>query len=228
MTPAPPTGPSSGATSLSVKQQRAAARAKKLEQYQRQQKRMVRNRRIAIGSTIAVAIAIVALIVISVVLTPQRAQYAAGGEGAEVAGVETFENTAGHVETPVTYEQTPPAGGEHHPTWLNCGVYTEPVPNENAVHSLEHGAIWVTYDPSLSDEDLDTLKQKLPSTYVVLSPYEDLPSPIVLSGWNSQLQVDGPEDERIAAFMEEYWQSQNVPEPGALCTGALDAPGKVS
>lgn len=228
MTPAPPTGPSSGATSLSVKQQRAAARAKKLEQYQRQQKRMVRNRRIAIGSTIAVAVAIVALIVISVVLTPQRAQYSAGGEGAEVAGVETFENTAGHVETPVTYKQTPPAGGEHHPTWLNCGVYTEPVPNENAVHSLEHGAIWVTYDPSLSDEDLETLKQKLPSTYVVLSPYEDLPSPIVLSGWNSQLQVDGPEDERIAAFMEEYWQSQNVPEPGALCTGALDAPGKVS
>jgi hypothetical protein len=189
---------------------------------------MVRNRRIAIGSTIAVAVAIVALIVISVVLTPQRAQYSAGGEGAEVAGVETFENTAGHVETPVDYAQTPPAGGEHHPTWLNCGVYTEPVPNENAVHSLEHGAIWVTYDPSLSDEDLETLKQKLPSTYVVLSPYEDLPSPIVLSGWNSQLQVDSPEDERIGAFMEEYWQSQNVPEPGALCTGALDAPGKVS
>ncbi len=228
MTPAPPTGPSSGSSSLSVKQQRAAARAKKLEQYQRQQKRMVRNRRIAIGSTIAVAVAIVALIVISVVLTPQRAQYSAGGEGAEVAGVETFENTAGHVETPVDYAQTPPAGGEHHPTWLNCGVYTEPVPNENAVHSLEHGAIWVTYDPSLSDEDLETLKQKLPSTYVVLSPYEDLPSPIVLSGWNSQLQVDSPEDERIGAFMEEYWQSQNVPEPGALCTGALDAPGKVS
>ena len=102
------------------------------------------------------------------------------------------------------------------------------MPNENAVHSLEHGAIWVTYDPSLSDADLETLKSLLPSTYIVLSPFDDLPSPIVLSGWNSQLQVDAADDPRIPEFLEEYWQSQNVPEPGALCTGAVDAPGKVS
>jgi len=228
VTPAPPTGPSSGSTSLTVKQQRAAARAKKLEQYQKQQKRTVRNRRIAIISSIAAVVAIIALVITSVVLTPQRAQYTAGGDGAEVSGVETFENAAGHVETPVTYPQTPPAGGEHHPTWLNCGVYTEPVPNENAVHSLEHGAIWVTYDPSMSDEDLEALKAKLPSTYIVLSPFEDLPSPIVLSGWNVQLEVDSATDERIPEFMEEYWQSQNVPEPGAACIGGFDAPGKES
>jgi hypothetical protein len=228
VTPAPPTGSSSGATSLSVKQQRAAARAKKLEQYQKQQKRMARNRRIAIISSIAAVAAIIALVVASVVLTPQRAQYSEGGDGTEVTGVETFENAAGHVETQVTYPQTPPAGGEHHPRWLNCGVYTEPVPNENAVHSMEHGAIWVTYDPSMSDEDLTALKAKLPSTYVVLSPFEDIPSPIVLSGWNVQLEVDSPDDERIAEFMEEYWQSQNVPEPGAACIGGVDAPGKAS
>ena len=68
----------------------------------------------------------------------------------------------------------------------------------------------------------------LPSTYVILSPFDDLPAPIVLTGWNSQLQVDDADDPRIATFIEEYWQSQNVPEPGALCTGAVDAPGKVS
>lgn len=228
MTPAPPTGPSSGSSSLTVKQQRAAARAKKLEQYQKQQKRMARNRRIAIFSSIAAVLAIVALVITSVVLTPQRAQYSVGGEGAEIEGVETFENVSSHVETPVTYAQTPPAGGEHSATWLNCGIYTEPVPSENAVHAQEHGAIWVTYDPSMSDKDLEALKAKLPSTYVVLSPYEDLPSPIVLSGWNVQLQVDSPTDERIPEFMEEYWQSQNVPEQGAACIGGLDAPGKVS
>jgi hypothetical protein len=234
VTPSPTTGPRSGSRTgqasgaLTVKQQRAAARAVKLEEYHRQQKRTARNRRIGLVAGIVGAIAVVAVVVTSIVLTPQKVTYSAGGDGAIVKGVQTFTNNAGHVETPVTYAQTPPAGGEHNPVWLNCGVYSKPVPNENAVHSLEHGAIWVTYDPSISATELDTLKSKLPSTYAVLSPYEGLPSPIVLSGWNVQLQVDSAADKRIPAFFEEYWKSLSVPEPGAMCTGAFDAPGKVA
>ena len=152
---------------------------------------------------------------------PQAANYSAGGTGAEVEGVETFENTSDHVQGAVDYPQTPPAGGQHNPAWLNCGVYDEPVPNENAVHSLEHGAVWVTYDPRRSPTTRSsTLESTLPSTYVILSPFDGLPSPIVLSGWNSQLQVDEADDPRIAEFLEEYWKSQDVPEPGASCTGA--------
>lgn len=212
-----------------IKQQRAAERERKLEEFKKREARMKRNRLIAIGSSVAVGVAIVALIVISVVLTPRAASYSAGGTGAEVEGVQTFENASAHVEGAVDYAQTPPAGGEHHPAWLNCGVYEEPVPNENAVHSLEHGAVWVTYDPeALSDEDLAALRSALPSTYVILSPFEGLPSPIVLSGWNTQLEVDEADDPRIAEFLEEYWLSDDVPEPGASCTGAIDGPGKVS
>lgn len=212
----------------SIKEQRAAERQRKLEEFRRREARSKRNRLIAIwGGAVAGAV-VVGLLVTSFVLAPKPAQYTAGGEGATIEGVETFENASTHVEGTVDYAQTPPAGGDHNPAWLNCGVYDQPVPNENAVHSLEHGAIWVTYDPELSDGELETLKSKLPSTYVVLSPFEGLPSPIVLSGWNSQLQVDEASDPRIADFLEEFWQSQNVPEPGALCTGAIDAPGKVS
>lgn len=214
---------------LTVKQQRAAERERKLEEFKKREARTKRNRRIAIWASVGAGVAIIALIVTTVLLTPQRPSYTAGGEGAEIEGVETFANASEHVEGVVDYEQTPPAGGQHNPAWLNCGIYEEPVPNENAVHSLEHGAIWVTYDAeALSDEELETLKGQLPSTYVILSPFDGLPSPIVLSGWNSQLQVEEADDPRIAEFLEEYWQSQNVPEPGALCTGAIDGPGKVS
>ena len=227
MTATPPIPPSAK-KAASVKQQRADARAKKLEEHRLREARARRNRRIGIGAAIAGGVAVVALIVTTVVLTPQTASYSAGGDGTEVDGVQTFDNTSTHVEGVVDYPQTPPAGGPHNPAWLNCGVYTEPVPAENAVHSLEHGALWVTYDPSISDADIESLRAVLPSTYVILSPFDDLPAPIVLSGWNSQLQVDDADDPRIATFIEEYWQSQNVPEPGALCTGAVDAPGKVS
>lgn len=213
---------------LSVKAQRAAERARKLEEFRKREAKAKRNRRIGIWSAVAGGVAIVALLVVSIVLTPQSASYSAGGDGAEIEGVETFDNAAGHVEGVVDYPQTPPAGGEHNQAWLNCGVYEQPVPSENAVHSMEHGAIWVTYEPGLDDAELSALREKLPSTYVVLSPFEGLPSPIVLSGWNTQLQVDDASDPRIAQFLEEYWKSQDVPEPGALCTGAFDAPGKVS
>ena len=227
MTATPPIPPSAK-KAASVKQQRAEARAKKLEEHRLREARARRNRRIGIGAAIAGGVAVVALIVTTVVLTPQAASYSAGGDGTEVDGVQTFDNTSSHVEGVVDYPQNPPASGAHNPAWLNCGVYTEPVPAENAVHSLEHGALWVTYDPSISDAEIESLRAVLPSTYVILSPFDDLPAPIVLSGWNSQLQVDDADDPRIATFIEEYWQSQNVPEPGALCTGAVDAPGKVS
>ncbi|MGO4689808.1 DUF3105 domain-containing protein [Glaciibacter sp. 2TAF33] len=227
MTPAPSSGSNSNG-SLTVKQQRAENRARKLEEYHRQQKRSARNRRIGIITGVVAVVAVLGVVITSIVLTPQQASYSAGSSGATVKGVETFTNTANHVETPVTYAQTPPVGGEHNPVWLNCGVYTEPVPNENAVHALEHGAIWVTYDPSLSATELDALKAKLPSTYVVLSPFEGLPSDIVLSGWNVQLQVDSASDERIGQFFEEYWKGGTAPELGASCSGAFDAPGKVS
>lgn len=157
---------------------------------------------------------------------PRRGSYSVGGTGAFIDGVDRFYNRTGHTQEPVIYPQTPPAGGEHHPTWLNCGIYGDPVPNVFAVHSLEHGAVWVTYDPTLGADALATLREHLPSTYVILSPYAGIPAPIVLSAWNVQLRVDSPDDPRIPQFFEEYWRNQNVPEPGALCTGGSDGPGR--
>ena len=94
---------------------------------------------------------------------------------------------------------------------------------------MEHGAVWVTYDANaLSADEVAELESQLPSSYVILSPYEGLDSPVVLSSWNHQLKLESVDDERIPEFFEEYWRNQDVPEPNALCSGALDAPGKVS
>ena len=213
---------------LTVKQQREQKRQEKLAEYQKQLAKRRRSKLVwwIVGSTAAVAI--IGLIVASIVFAPPPPkEYEAGSDGVEIEGVETFENTTEHVEGEVDYEQSPPAGGPHNAMWLNCGIYDQPVPNENAVHSMEHGAIWVTYDAdALSDEELAALRAELPSSYVVLSPYEGIDSPIVLSAWNQQLKLDSADDERIGQFFEEYWRSQNVPEPNASCSGALDAPGK--
>jgi len=189
----------------------------------------VRRAAITIGSVAAVAV--IALVVTSIVLTSKPAAAPSAGSSnsanAEIRGLTTYSNTAGHVQGPVTYDQTPPAGGPHNAIWLNCGIYTEPVPNENAVHDLEHGAVWVTYDPSLPAESVSKLRERMPSTYSVLSPYPGLPAPIVLSAWNAQVTVSSVTDPRISQFFEKYRNSGNAPEPGAPCTGGLDAPGKL-
>ncbi|WP_460720321.1 DUF3105 domain-containing protein [Microbacterium aureliae] len=216
---------------LTVKQQREQRRQQKLAEYQKQLAKRRRSKLVwwIVGATAAVLV--VGLVVASVVFAPPGpATYTAGDStGVEIEGVETFENVTDHVEGTVEYEQSPPAGGPHNAVWLNCAVYDQPVPNENAVHSMEHGAIWVTYDAdAVTGDELETLKSHLPSSYVVLSPYEGIDSPIVLSGWNTQLKLDSADDERIPEFFEEYWRSQNVPEPNAVCSGGVDAPGKQS
>ncbi|MFY4614573.1 DUF3105 domain-containing protein, partial [Escherichia coli] len=134
-----------------------------------------------------------------------------------------------HVTGPVTYDQTPPVGGDHSAVLLNCGVYSEPVPNENAIHSLEHGSVWITYDPDrVAADQVTALRKAVPGTYAILSPYKGLPSAIVVSAWGAQVQLDSPDDLRLSNFIAKYRKAQTAPEPGAPCNGGLDGPGKVS
>lgn len=131
-----------------------------------------------------------------------------------------------HVSETVSYDQTPPVGGAHNPVWQNCGVYTETIANENGVHSLEHGAVWITYRPDLPDLEVRTLQALTrQSGFRLLSPYPDLPSPIVISVWGYQLQVEQADDPRIKDFIEQYELSPQGPEPGAPCTGGVGQPG---
>ena len=141
-------------------------------------------------------------------------------------GVLTFEELSKeHVDIgeKVDYGQHPPVGGEHYPFWQNCGVYDEPITVEAAVHSLEHGAVWITHDPDLDPADIERLAaHHSPGSYVIVSPMEDLPSPVVASAWEAQLMLDDASDTRIGSFLRQYEQSPNAPEPGAPCSGAYD------
>ena len=150
----------------------------------------------------------------------------AASASANLAGVKTYTGlTRNHVQTKVTYKQTPPVGGDHNPVWLNCGIYTSPVPNENAVHDLEHGAVWITYKPDLAKADVQKLTDVAKGqTYLDLSPYPGLPAPVVVSAWGKQLYLTGAGDPRLQAFIKKYKQGPQTPEPGAACTGGTGTP----
>ncbi|MFI5636763.1 DUF3105 domain-containing protein [Streptomyces goshikiensis] len=129
-----------------------------------------------------------------------------------------------HVETPVKYEMNPPVGGDHHPRWMNCNgdVYKNPVPEVNAVHSLEHGAVWVTYNEKAAKGDLDKLAETVGKTpYSLMSPVKEQAGAIMLSAWGKQLTVDSATDPRVSQFFTKYVQGPQTPEPGAACTNGL-------
>lgn len=128
-----------------------------------------------------------------------------------------------HTEGDVDYPQTPPAGGPHHPRWLECGVYDEPVREENAVHDLEHGTVWITYDPDLPAEDVASLAEQLPANGI-LSPYPGLPAPVVVTVWGHQLRLVGADDPRLGLFVEQLGGGRSAPEPFASCAGGVPDP----
>jgi Protein of unknown function (DUF3105) len=150
----------------------------------------------------------------------------ANARNASIPGVVTYANLARtHVPGHVTYPQNPPVGGPHNPVWLNCGIYDQPVPNENAVHSLEHGAVWITYRPDLSPAAVTQLQNLARGhSYVILSPYSGLPAPVVASAWGVQLKVQSASDPRLGQFVTKYEQGSQAPEPGAACSGGSGTP----
>ena len=235
--PSTSTTSSSSSSTLSAREQREALRAEKLAELRGKQAAERRRRRAGIILTSVVGMLVVAVIVTFVVLNGTKADQADD----PITGLQTFASLpSNHIETladqypdgtvdyQAEYGTTPPAGGNHSAVWLNCAEYNRAVPNENAVHSLEHGAIWVTYDPSISDPDLQTLRGLLPTTKTILSPFNGLPSPVVISAWGAQLQLTGADDPRLGQFIAQYWNSPNAPEPNAICSQGVDAPGRVA
>lgn len=188
-------------------------RAAKAAKIQKAGKARERRRGFLIwGSAAAVIVLIVGAVVFAIVRDSPAL--------VDLAGVEEFETeAANHVGTPVEYEQSPGVGGPHHPAWWNCGVYDEPVPMEHAVHSLEHGTVWLTYQPDLPADQIDTLESLGADTYMLVSPNPDQDSPVVATSWNRQLKLDSADSLQLRAYIREYKQGPDTPELGAACTG---------
>ncbi|RKN05383.1 DUF3105 domain-containing protein [Streptomyces radicis] len=209
----------------------AASRRAKIEAARKAERaRQARNRTfIIIGSALALA-----ALVIGVAFLISEAESGDGegtttasatGEPGAIEGSRTWEDLSrNHVEGDVDYPMTPPAGGDHAAAWLNCDadVYQDEVNSANAVHSLEHGAVWVTYNDSASDADVEALTERVSSTpYSLMSPLAAQDSPIVLTAWGNQLALDTADDPRVDEFFTTFVQGEQTPEPGAACTGGI-------
>ncbi|MFI5906980.1 DUF3105 domain-containing protein [Dactylosporangium sp. NPDC051541] len=125
-----------------------------------------------------------------------------------------------HVWGPQTYKVNPPVAGNHNANWQRClgDVYTAPIASEHALHSMEHGAVWITYNPSLPADQVEKLAKKVRGNdYMLMSPFENLDKPISLQAWGFQLKVDNADDKRIDEFIKALRQNASL-EAGTPCS----------
>lgn len=226
-------------------ERRAAAAALRAEQERAERRR----RRLIVAVVSAVVLALVVPVVVLLVTRSQEQSRIAAAAAKPIVGERDVEvGSAEHVTGDVPYEtaaptaapsavatdpaepaavgtRLPPVGGDHDPTPQNCGFYDQPVRDENAVHSLEHGAVWLAYRVDLDGADIARLKEIAQGTpYVLASPYDDLAAPIVATAWGVQLELQDTSDERLDAFLARYVQGEQTPEPGAACSGGVGTP----
>ncbi|MFE6408320.1 DUF3105 domain-containing protein [Streptomyces sp. NPDC057837] len=217
----------------SAKKSNTARKARIEEMRRAEQARERRNRILTIVASVVIVGGLVAG---GVVLVQSQSDNGSGtaasdssGKGKFVTGkdgVKTWEGelARNHVTKAVKYATQPPVGGDHNQVWMNCNgdVYTKEINNTNAVHSLEHGAVWVTYNAAAKKADVDALAAKVKKTpYTLMSPMDDQKDPIMLSAWGHQRTVTGADDPNVDKFFEKFVQGEQTPEPGAACTNGL-------
>lgn len=150
------------------------------------------------------------------------------GEASEVMVTPSTDLSANHISPPASFASSPSIGGDHYPFWMNCGFYTVELIEGAATHSLEHGAIWITYGDSLPDEDVAALEELAGTNpRLLISPYGH-DDPIVLSAWGAQQRnVQSATSPEVLAFIAEWQDNPELVEAGASCSSAAGTPPDV-
>jgi len=145
----------------------------------------------------------------------------------QISGIKDYRKTdkamvaqRDHVWGPQQYKLSPPVAGNHNQNWMRCegDVYPAAIANEHALHSLEHGAVWITYNPSLPADQVEKLAKRVRGNdFMLMSPYPGLDKPISLQAWGYQLKVDNADDSRIGEFIKALRQNASL-EAGTPCS----------
>jgi hypothetical protein len=189
----------------------------RLQQYEKQQRQWFYTR-IAIGG--------VAAIIVGALAWGAWGQYQEWQVSRDVDAYFDADDFVGQhrEDVEILYEQIPPVGGVHKGLWQNCGFYGEYIDNARGVHALEHGAVWITYDPDLPQDQIDHLESLTDQQFVLVSPYPGMDAPVVASVWGKQIKLDGAFDDRLEPFINRYRKNpDNSPEQQGICWSGVSA-----
>lgn len=171
---------------------------------------------LTIGAILGAVVIVVAIFITNRPTTTSRDVSDAPLAGVAVPATDP-ETDRQHVSDPVQLRipaGQPPARGPHFVVPQSVGVYNQPVPDGNTIHSLEHGIIWISYNPELVDgETVDSL-ERLGNDYsadTIVAPRPQNASPIAAVSWGQILELDDFDGEQLSTFIET--NRNRSPEP---------------
>ena len=210
------------------KQERLEARRRAKEQALIAQRKQERRARVV--RTVAIAAALTAIVWL-VFLRETSPDAIAGNE------IQTFSTSNGGQQqshaAPYTYEPAttgvnPPVSGKHDPNPAECGIHTEKIPDENFVHSLEHGAVAVVYNPKQVELGEIRKIEDIVMSYdddTLSAPYPGLEDPIVMASWSRKMPLDDFDDDAIREYIDTFRDTEPAPEASvADCDKDADDP----
>ncbi len=140
-------------------------------------------------------------------------------------GIEVYPATTNRtIRGPIDYDREPPTNGDHDPLWQNCGFYEKLIKDRHAVHSMDHGVVWITYRPDLPPGQVEALRPYGEENYVIVSPYPGQDAPVIVTSWRVQLELEGPRDPRLRQFVDQFRISELSPLSGNRCALGVGNP----
>lgn len=119
------------------------------------------------------------------------------------------------------YNSNPPTSGNHWAAPVKEGVYDKLLADEQLIHNLEHGYVWVSYVPCGEDGKVATISANVKcaskdvvaelkkiveadSWKVVLAPRDKNETMIALAAWGRLLKFDDSNYDKMKDFIKTY------------------------
>lgn len=115
----------------------------------------------------------------------------------------------------IAYNSNPPTSGPHAGS-IGLGIYTQQFPDENMIHNLEHGHIWLSYRDASDVEAIQLLTniQQKYSNLVVVTYRPENDDRVVAAAWTRLLLLDELESDQIEAFITRFNNQSPESVPG--------------
>ncbi len=208
---------SGGQEAHALKQQRIEERRRERAEQEAKQRKAAARAGLVRGAAL---IALAALAVWFVFFRGQTPDEIGGHELTKFSGGGVGE----HAEGTLDYEMSPPVEGTHATSPAACGVHGTAIPNENLVHSLEHGAVGLMFSPDASPDDITALEDlALEFDENVLSaPFSGMESPFSVISWGERMDLAELDVDAMREYIDVF--AGKGPEAGQTCPSTTDSP----